>query len=866
MFKKLKNSLRSTSRLKSIALICALILVLAAVAGPTLAFVVTKTPSLYNLFFADHIGDLLISKTVEHPFGDSYVIPEDLTFEFTVDLGTANANETFGDYTANDQGLITVHLKANEQVLIPEIIVGTVVKVTETQPGTGFTPNQAVQEVTIGRGENRLDFVNVYAPAPAPTDGLTVNGVKNLVGRDWKEGDSFTFLLERYDLEKNEWVSVGEQTITYTLEEVEDPANPGQMITQPKADFDHFDFTELIRGVSFDQAGEWPFRVTEKSGTVGGITYDKTVSQFDVHVGDADMDGALEIQDVTASSLNNTVITKTDTGFTVDITFENRYAPEGSAEAFIQIQKLLEDLSGQELSLSGFTFELYDDQGNLIQTSDATSAAGETAIKLVFEPTDAGKTFHYVLKETNGGQPGMSYDATALEIEITVVDNLDGTVSAVVTGAEEPTNTCKAQFKNTYDPEDAKPTISGVKTLTGRALQAGEFRFLLYKTDALFNVEEGAAPQAAAVNDGEGRFTFENLSFDKVGTYYFVVAEDSADALGGIAYDGTRYQVTVRVSDDNGVLKADVQVANAAGEASELAFHNTYTAKAASVTLSGKKVLNGAKLDGDMFTFLLHQADASYAPQGEAIDRTKNLEDGSFAFAALEFNAPGQYYYTVTEDHPEKDDRFTYDPSVYGVLVTVSDDGKGQLTATTTITLAGENAEQICFINTYIPPKYETTVRIDVQKTVENTGSGTIGPAGFEFVLENTETGDKTTAKSDKNGQAAFSLRFTEQDVGKTFRYRLTETAGKKQGVTYSDRVYEIEIRVTLEGDKLIASVICDGKPVDHLTAAFVNRYHGTGSAQTGDSFELWPVVTLAVLSLAAVIMLIIIVIRRRRN
>ncbi len=866
MFQKLKATRFSASVLKKMALVCAVALILAVAAGPILAFIVTKTPSLYSLFIADHIGDLVLSKTVEHPFKDGYVIPENLEFTFTVDVGTANANETFGDFTADDQGLITVTLKANEQVVISEIPLGTNVKVTETQPGTGFTPQQAVQEVTIQEHGNRLDFVNVYAPAPAPNDGLTVNGIKNLVGRDWKEGDSFTFLLERYDLEKNEWVSVGEQTVTYITEEIEDPENPGQMITQPKADFDQFDFTELIRTVSFDRAGEWPFRVTEKSGTAGGITYDKTVSQFDVSVGDMDMDGALEIQNVTASSLNNTVITKTDTGFTVDITFENRYAPTGSAEAFIQIQKLLEDLSGQGLSPAGFTFELYDDQGNLLQTSDATSAAGETTIKLVFEPTDAGKTFHYVLKETNGGRPGMSYDTTALEIEITVVDNLDGTVSAVVTGAEEPTNTCKAQFKNTYDPEDAKPAISGVKTLTGRVLKAGEFRFLLYKTDAFFGVEEGATPHVAAVNDGKGRFVFENLSFDKVGTYYFVVAEDSSAALGGVTYDGTRYQVTVRVSDDNGVLKADVQVANAAGEASELAFHNTYSAAAATVTLTGKTELNGAKLDGNMFTFLLHQADASYAPQGEAIDRITNLENGSFAFAALEFNAPGQYYYTVTEDHPDQDDRFTYDSSVYGVLITVSDDGEGQLTATTTITLAGERAEQICFINTYIPPEYETTVRIDVQKTVKNTGVGKIGPGGFEFVLENTETGAKITAKSNQKGEAAFSLVFTEQDVGKTFRYRLTETAGTKQGVTYSDRVYEIEIRVTLEGDQLIASVSCDGQPMDHLTAAFVNRYHGTANPPTGDTFKLWLVVALLGLSLAALVVMVILGIRRRKK
>ena len=70
----------------------------------------------------------------------------------------------------------------------------------------------------------------------------------------------------------------------------------------------------------------------------------------------------------------------------------------------------------------------------MVATSSPTGSEGKTSIRLIFEPDDAGKTYTYVLKEVNGGSTidGVKYDDAEFKINISVVDNYDGTVSAYV--------------------------------------------------------------------------------------------------------------------------------------------------------------------------------------------------------------------------------------------------------------------------------------------------------------------------------------------------------------------------------------------------------------------------------------------------
>lgn len=914
MLRALKHRISGISSLKKFTLLLCALLILTISVGTSFSYVVTGTPTLINLFLngMNPDGDLVIQKTVSHPFGDTYTIPEDLIFTFAVDLGEEYAGETVqttqGEKTADENGVITVAVTPGGRTTVYDIDEGTPVTVTETQIGKGFTPAAVSQDITIQKyQDNLLTFANTYTPEKANASALTVSGVKTLVGREWIEGDSFTFDLSIY--QNGAWSSLGTQTITYELVEQPDPEDPEKTVLVPKPDYDKFDFSELIRACVFDVAGTYSFRITEVEGTIGGLTYDKAESKFDILVGDADMDGYLEIQSVTTTTAANTTVENT----TVSISFENKYAPVGSTEAFIEILKVLEDASGQNSSPAGYTFELYDEAGTLLATSNPTDANGETSIRLVYEPTDAGKTFTYILKETNAGQTvgALIYDGTEYKIQVSIVDNLDGTVSAyvydwqepVVTnqgpaatdpteGAAEPeeteteatdptegaadtttptevtdtqgetqateagsnetgdssvsdgdaadpteptgttdaatttdategaetentpgqtdgqetsstettgdettetdtvdntegtvssgdataaepvndvpvtateppapavvipegaTNTYKATFTNKYDPQDATAAISGEKTLSGRTMKDGEFTFLLYKTDELFTLSEDAQPIGSAVNTA-GAFGFDTLTFDKVGTYYYVVAEDASAKLGGVTYDSSRYLVTITVTDENGVLTAKTSITDGFGEEKDISFTNSYQAASVSLPLGGKKTLMGAELKDYTFRFLLHTADENFTASSTVFQTVTCGSTGEFSFEQLTFTKAGTYRYVVTEDATAAVEGMTYDDTAYQITVVVSDPGDGQLVISEfTMNAGGEAVTDILFENTYVKPTDPTDPDESTDPTDPEDPTDPDDPTDPEDPTDPTDPKDPTSPETGDN-------------------------------------------------------------------------------------------------------------------
>lgn len=574
----------SRQGMKAAVLVAALALLLCSAAGGTLAYIVTKTSTFENTFVGglEPVGSIKVSKAVEHPFGESYQVPdnENTTFSFTVDLGKENAGKSFGAYTADDAGVITLDVKAQSAVVIPDVPAGTQAVVSEVQgqghAGFSVKDGQYSQTLTVAEGETAsASFVNVYAPAPAQLN-LAVVGSKELVGRDWQEGDSFTYCFER--LVDGEWVPLGEQTIVCHLVEQPDPNNPGQTILVPDPNSISFDFTELMQDQQFNTAGTHSFRVTQAKTNVGGLTHESTEERFDVRVGDADMDGKLEVQGMSAVTSNTKIDEESSKAIML---FRSTYAPEGSSSVSIDIAKRLDDVSGQGKDASGFAFELRDEDGKVVQTSELTDALGHTSLTLTFGADDAGKTFTYTLRERNDGAPGVIYDASAHAVEVRVEDRLDGTVSALVSvDGGKPMDSCAVSFANIYDPADARLVIAGSKTLSGRALEAGEFRFNLYQTTREFVVLEDARPLLVASNDAEGAFSFDALSFDKVGTYYYVVAEDASAPIAGVEYDHNAYAVTVTVADEGGRLVAHQAIRSMGdGDSSAIAFSNVYKAE-----------------------------------------------------------------------------------------------------------------------------------------------------------------------------------------------------------------------------------------------------------------------------------------------
>ncbi len=303
---------------KWMALTVSAAVVFSAVVQPTLAYIVAKSQSAANTFVPLPVieGGLVISKTVEHPFGASYIIPENISFDFEVDLGAHYAGFTLttteGEMTADENGLLTVSLGHNEYIGIENLDDGMTVSVTELPASAGFSAKDGVeQSLTISAEDTAYaSFVNVYAPAPVSPD-LSIEGEKILMGRDWQAGDAFTFQLSKQNSD-GDWEALTTADVVYDAE---------------NTDFASFSFTEALAELEFTEAGSYHFRVSEIPGTIENIVYDDTVSEITVLVGDTQMDGFLEVQAITGNE--NAAVTQNEDGsWLAEIAFTNTYVEE----------------------------------------------------------------------------------------------------------------------------------------------------------------------------------------------------------------------------------------------------------------------------------------------------------------------------------------------------------------------------------------------------------------------------------------------------------------------------------------------------------------------------------------------------------
>lgn len=95
---------------------------------------------------------------------------------------------------------------------------------------------------------------------------------------------------------------------------------------------------------------------------------------------------------------------------------------------------------------------------------------------------------------------------------------------------------------------------------------------------------------------------------------------------------------------------------------------------------------------------------------------------------------------------------------------------------------------------------------------------------------------------TDALGNATVTLTFSEDDIGKTFTYLLSEVKGSIEGMTYSDAVYTVTITVSLDetSNTLVAELTVNGEATEAVVAAFENIYDFKEVPKTGDSLMLW--------------------------
>lgn len=311
----------------------------------------------------------------------------------------------------------------------------------------------------------------------------------------------------------------------------------------------------------------------------------------------------------------------------------------------------------------------------------------------------------------------------------------------------------------------------------------------------------------------------------------------------------------------------------------KLTFTNVYAPQGtngAAVDVVGTKNLEGRDwLETDAFTVILEQEkDGQWTRLGyQQINGEKKAFDLSSLMAGVTFERVGEYEFRVREEVGDTAD-MDYDeqPKPFTVVVTDADmDGKlevGSVVAgvgAKVTDAGGQFAVDVLLSNVYVKP---TDVKVDIQKTVKNVGNKTIGPEGFAFVLENTQTQERISAVTDANGQASINLHYGLADAGKTFTYTLAETKGETKGVSYDERVYRIEVRVARGGDAMTATVLVDDVAVEACALAFENTYDGDTAVTppTGDNPNLPFWIVMMILSGTASIVLILLDRRDRKK
>lgn len=241
-----------------------------------------------------------------------------------------------------------------------------------------------------------------------------------------------------------------------------------------------------------------------------------------------------------------------------------------------------------------------------------------------------------------------------------------------------------------------------------------------------------------------------------------------------------------------------------------------------------------------------------------------NSIDKTFAFDTLSFTEVGTYRFVIMEDTTVEAERVSFDDAVYDVTIEVTDDENGKLVASDPVIVkkgSAETVEAVTFTNVFVPKPQDITVEIDIHKTVVNKGTDSITPEGFEFLLKPVADGvDGITEKSDAEGNAKFTLTFTEDDIGKVFHYTLTEVNSGAEGVTYSTAEYAITVEIALnkETNTLAATLTQNEAETAELVADFENIYEMDipSNPQTGDTAHMALWLALLLISCGAVITL----------
>ena len=409
-------------------------------------------------------------------------------------------------------------------------------------------------------------------------------------------------------------------------------------------------------------------------------------------------------------------------------------------------------------------------------------------------------------------------------------------------------NNGKISYKYDMTPTtvDTKADFGLTKVLEGRAwTKEDAFEFELTSENNAPMPESATDPVTVSVtnddpNEVKAAINFGTIEYKAPGTYVYKVSEKNAGTtVDGVAYSKNVAEITVTVTPNKkGELSADVKVTWS--EAGENEFKNVYTAEPVESSVTDKidvtKSLTGRDLAAGEFSFeLLEVVDKEDKP----VETVKNDASGKVAFKAIKYTEIGQHTYKLHEVKGNAGG-IAYDETVYTIVTTISDNGKGQLVATHELKDA-KDVKSIEFKNSYNTKDAEASLA-GIKNLQVADGLTPADIAGkFTFTVTPDEAGapmpERTTATNDAAGKVDFGkITFTLDALNKvlgekpekrehTFTYTVTES-GEVAGVTNDAKPSRtVSFTVTDDGE---GNLRVSRKPDGNVAFTFTNTYSVT--------------------------------------
>ena len=501
-------------------------------------------------------------------------------------------------------------------------------------------------------------------------------------------------------------------------------------------------------------------------------------------------------------------------------------------------------------------------------------------------------TYTYVIAEQAGDEAALTFSKATYRATVTVTDDGAGKLTAktkIAQLTDDAGNTAERTVEAAVFTNAAKTgSLTVTKTVVSGDSQR-EFGFTVALADG------GGEPVSGTFGKGENAVTFTD------GKATFTLKDGGEKTVAGLPV-GARYTVTEDAAEGyttavNGAdgSKAEGTVTEAGATA---AFTNTYgtATEGRDVSTAGlfTKTLEGRDwTEDDSFQFTLTGEDSAPMPEG-SVDGSKTVsvtaagtkagEKVAFDFGSIRYTLDDikdagfaevggkrvrakTFTYTVSEVRPADGSAIAgvaYDGHAATMTVTVTDDGSGNLTATTPAIAQASGGD---FVNTYTTGlDYSARAGVRLSKTL----SGRAMEAGqFAFtVTADDETAAKLGLKTGRDayavaaaddgaaglvdligGTAEGDVEFTDADAGKAYSFTVTETKTGGEGYTndtaprtvtvapsYDAATGRLTVTTTVARDGVevargeVSTADDATVPPAPVTVAFQNSYEATGA------------------------------------